>query len=415
MNRQHHTLAVSLCPRFHSRRLYLYLLNINLIFIFRAYIYIHFRPLYLYLLFIFIREAYIYLTEFHVNGLPRVAVTPGHIRKNISDKIFPYGNLFIPIPHRDKIFYLIFMDMKLTNILLEVFDKPYSWNQINNEPDMKRYTFKTESDITYNVYIGEGRHDEWDVIFSARIGGRITISTSNTGDSIRVFATVMDIFKSFLKTTYVKKIIFTASAEDGPSRSRLYTSLVNKYAAGLGFAVSIKNTIGLVTYTLKNKNKPKLNEVFDRPYRFTRTRNVPDRTEYEFTTDAGTKYGVEFFNGTDAGRPNGVVTVTFWAWGKTNPSPGRPEGVPRPEFGKTGGGDSIKVFATVMAIIRKFTSERWVKEIEFNADEVERSRVRLYTNLAKRYAGDIGFRFTEPKETPMGMEFILKNVRPNKK
>ena len=306
--------------------------------------------------------------------------------------------------------------MKLTNILLEVFDKPYSWNQIKNEPDRKRYTFKTESDITYFVYIEEGLHDVWDITFVAQVGGRITISRSKTGDSIRIFATVMDIFKSFLKTTYVKKIIFTADTTDGSSRSRLYTALVNRYASGLGFGVDSIRTAGDdITYTLKNKKKPELNEAFDRPYRFTRTRNVPDRTEYEFTTGAGTKYGVEFFNGTDAGRPNGKVTVTFWAWGKTNPSPGRPDGVPRPEFGKTGGGDSIKVFATVMAIIRKFTSERWVKEIEFNADEMERSRVRLYTNLAKRYAGDIGFRFMGAKETPMGMEFILKNVRPNKK
>lgn len=104
MNRQHYTLAVSLCPRFHLRNLYLYSLNTNLIFILGAYIYIHFGGLDLYLLLIFIREAYIYLTEFHVNGLPRVAATPGHIRKNISDKIFPYGNLFIPIPIGIKFF-----------------------------------------------------------------------------------------------------------------------------------------------------------------------------------------------------------------------------------------------------------------------------------------------------------------------
>lgn len=104
MNRQHYTLAVSLCPRFHLRNFHLYLVDINLIPIFGAYIYTYFGGLDLYLLLIFICEAYIYLTEFHVNGLPRVAATPGHIRKNISDKIFPYGNLFIPIPIGIKFF-----------------------------------------------------------------------------------------------------------------------------------------------------------------------------------------------------------------------------------------------------------------------------------------------------------------------
>ena len=269
--------------------------------------------------------------------------------------------------------------MKLTNILLEVFDKPYSWNQIKNDSDWKRYTFKTESDVIYAVRIEEGVHGVWDISFVAQVGNKSTIYRTNTGDSVRVFATVMDILKSFLKTTYVKKIIFTADTTDGSSRSRLYTALVNRYASEAGFDVDSIRTAGDdIIYTLSNKKKPALNEVFNQPYSWSKIADDNQHKGYEFKTSAGLKYRVSIGKEDES------------AWVVNFSSYTRGGGF---SYDKTGTGDSIRVFATVLDIIKSFIRNNRVEAIVFVADgEDGPSRRRLYTALVNRYASESGFK-----------------------
>lgn len=311
------------------------------------------------------------------------------------------------------------MDMKLTNIILEVFDQPYSWKRTKNGPDEKAYRFKTEAGVIYDVLMYERKSNEWLVEFTAKVGSKTTQDKTGTGDSIRVFSTVVDIIKHFVSEQYIGAITFAADKLDGDSRARLYATLAKTIAPKIGFKVTLAGgNYSTALFKLKNTKRPKgrrLNEVFDKPYNWTKVGSTAERTEYSFTTADGIKYGVEFYNDTTGGIPNGGVILTFWAMRKTKPTPIGGGGQDYPEFGQTGTGDAIRVFATVMAIVKEYTRGRWVKQIEFNADEFDKGRVRLYTNLAKRYASDIGFRFIGTYSGGMGIDFVLKNTRPKKK
>lgn len=305
--------------------------------------------------------------------------------------------------------------------LKEVFDQPYSWNRTKNGPDEKAYRFKTEAGVIYDVLMYERKSNEWLVEFTAKVGSKTTQDKTGTGDSIRVFSTVVDIIKHFVSEQYIGTITFAADKLDGDSRARLYATLAKSIAPKIGFKVTLAGgNYSTALFKLKNTKRPKgrrLNEVFDKPYSWTKVVSTVHRAEYSFTTADGLKYGVEFYQITDPHdkERNGRVILTFWAMRKTKPTPIGGGGQDYAEFGQTGTGDAIRVFATVMAIVKQYTRERWVKAIEFSADDVERNRVRLYKKLIGRYAGDMGFRLVKVNDTGIGIEFLLKNTRPKKK
>ena len=153
-------------------------------------------------------------------------------------------------------------------------------------------------------------------------------------------------------------------------------------------------------------SKTKLTEAFDNPYPFKLT--GPDDSQ-SFTATANT--------------PNGPLTMEFsstdfddfgidFSIGKS--------------MGKTDAGDEFRVFATVVAIMKKWISTVGIEHVEgfdFGANKDEHAsdgRARLYTRFAKQLASQLGwkleqsttgngstafFRLTNPKPIPRDDEY----------
>lgn len=66
-------------------------------------------------------------------------------------------------------------------------------------------------------------------------------------------------------------------------------------------------------------------------------------------------------------------------------------------FSKTGQGDQMKVFATVIAVLKEFIKLKSPRRITFTAEKEnhkqtnDSSRERLYNTLAKKFANEFGY------------------------
>jgi hypothetical protein len=126
--------------------------------------------------------------------------------------------------------------------LVEIFNNSFKYSWATKDSDSWVATFETSvNDIEVEfVLVEAGKHGAesyWDVAFHI-LGKRGNYElTSNNRDQLRIFGTVIDIIKEFVRTNpKVKTIGFSIDKTEGRDggRERLYMKLVQKVSSELG-------------------------------------------------------------------------------------------------------------------------------------------------------------------------------------
>lgn len=146
---------------------------------------------------------------------------------------------------------------RITAMTNETLDSsyPYEGGKING-----RYHFKTEDGVLYKVWLVGS--DLVEISFSAILPGEEEnfrpdkTTLTGTGNSRKVFGTVVKIVQDYIKTHAPKALYFTADGDE-PSRIKLYNALISQVDKALPDYYADKPLdLGIGTaYTLKKKEK----------------------------------------------------------------------------------------------------------------------------------------------------------------
>ena len=127
------------------------------------------------------------------------------------------------------------------NELTEAFDNPYKFEGGEAMKGLWAYEFRTDdrSYILVKFEENEISDDEssWNVNFERE--GRLDVT--GEGDAMRIFATVIEVIKTFTKKVKPWQIRFSASkplgkaAKELSSRESLYKKLVKRYSGRMGY------------------------------------------------------------------------------------------------------------------------------------------------------------------------------------
>jgi hypothetical protein len=119
--------------------------------------------------------------------------------------------------------------------LTEGFDKPYKWEwNRGGLQSVKSASFVTDSGGGYRVKFTQrnvkylqpfNNSNVWTTDFSLKNDWGSSWGISGTGDAFRVFATVIDIMKDFLKDENPDAVTFSASEK---SRKELYRAMIKR-------------------------------------------------------------------------------------------------------------------------------------------------------------------------------------------
>lgn len=125
-----------------------------------------------------------------------------------------------------------------SDYIAESFDNPYknSLKKVSPEEYVSKVKLPdgSELEIIFKGYIYDDDEPmEWSIVFT-RDG---SYAVTGEGDQMRVFATVLDATKKFIKKAKPIKMNFTASKLKGNSRANLYKRLVNRFANEMGYKV----------------------------------------------------------------------------------------------------------------------------------------------------------------------------------
>ena len=182
-----------------------------------------------------------------------------------------------PVPMKFKAFLKRKKDDELSEEYLnELFDKPYKFKKINIALKDRNMASLTADSPQGEIYISLQNFarlgdNNFELDFS--VGNRF--SKTGKGDQFRIFSTVIQGLKMIIdkEKDEIKTVTFSADKEydddtfdaafggrpaskstTNLSRSRLYNTMVKKFASKMGFSVDIDDSSERVTvYTLKNK------------------------------------------------------------------------------------------------------------------------------------------------------------------
>ena len=137
-----------------------------------------------------------------------------------------------------------------------------------------------------------------------------------------------------------------------------------------------------------------LTEAFDKPYKFRKQELYKGYIVYRFIADDKSEIDV-LFKENEISDDESTWTVTFERGGRTT---------------ATGEGDAMRIFATVIDVLKDFTKKEKPQELVFSAEkpawqlelpkghpkksEELGSREKLYKRMVKRYAGSMGYKYT---------------------
>jgi hypothetical protein len=165
-----------------------------------------------------------------------------------------------------------------TWIIKEAFDQPYSFEWEEGEDSEAVDALATLGDGTYlsimfSKEFGDHGDDlgDWSIEFHRNNSQEVT----GEGDAQRVFATVLEAIRQFVKKYKANTITFSAMKELDPttyygpddvvpnpeSRAKLYNRLIQRYASAMGYSATQREGNGKVTYTLR-QTKPGVAENF---------------------------------------------------------------------------------------------------------------------------------------------------------
>jgi len=263
----------------------------------------------------------------------------------------------------------------------EALDSSYPYEFKNNA-----YYFITDAGNDYKVTFKGDKKVE--VSFMARgENDQPKDDITGTGDSRKVFGTVINIVKEYVGQNQPDILMFAADNNE-PSRIRLYNMLASqagKALPGYNFVKTLKGSVFTTFYLTRDNIKvPKLDtaknvagrildkvvdesdntltELFDRPYNARLYNSSKDMLIYEFVTDKGEEYRVYF----DTSPDRKIVNVSFF-----NDA--------RAEITNTG--DEFRVFATVINLLDQYIKQHAPKTILFSAYADDPSRIKLYKKM----------------------------------
>ena len=137
-----------------------------------------------------------------------------------------------------------------------------------------------------------------------------------------------------------------------------------------------------------------LEEAFDKPYRFRKQKLYDGYFVYRFITDDKSEVDV-LFKENQISDDESSWTVNFERNGDTR---------------ATGEGDAMRIFATVIEVVKDFVKKEKPQEMVFSAEKPAwrmnllhtdprrskemGSREKLYKRLVQRYAGRMGYKYT---------------------
>ena len=137
-----------------------------------------------------------------------------------------------------------------------------------------------------------------------------------------------------------------------------------------------------------------LTEAFDKPYRYTRIDLYKGFVVYRFFTSDRSEVDV-LFKENEISDEESYWVVNFERDGRQD---------------QTGEGDAMRIFATVIEILKDFTKKEKPQEIGFSAEKPASritlphghpgrskemgSREKLYKKLVQRYAGRMGYKYS---------------------
>ena len=127
-------------------------------------------------------------------------------------------------------------------------------------------------------------------------------------------------------------------------------------------------------------------EAFDQPYKFKKDTDMSWFTQYQFTTDDDSLFLVS-------------LTRPDTAQGDYLPYTSLSFETEHGEMHLTGTGDAFRIFATVLAIIKK--EKKRIKShgsFRFASDSDEASRMKLYRIMAKKLKKLLGYKKLETKK-----------------
>ena len=339
--------------------------------------------------------------------------------------------------------------MRARDFLIELFDQPYSYTWIKQDENEWRGNFTASDKSVVKVFFESPKspYEYWDMAF---IRNESTAAIGS-GDEFKIFSTVLDMLSEFVLVIHPKNIVFYATFSSSGSRMKLYAKLVEKYAKklGHGYTYSVEDSTQGKKFTLtrnyqiskdfmktedkeklelpdmvvgdevkvgrfKNRKaeikgfkkddhgqpvlkttkgdqklfkprisklepKKKVDETFDQPYSYT----WDDQTNGAWRGGFATK--------TDDVEVNIENWQAYW----------KIEFVRNHQHGVTGGGDSMKIFSTVMAMIDEFIDIQSPDVIKFSAAKSKNdkmSRAKLYSAIVKRFATANGYNYLVQKE-----------------
>lgn len=254
--------------------------------------------------------------------------------------------------------------------------QPYPYQITSDTTTKQTSEFTTDADNRYVV--GIFRYNDLPddgsifVDFSLEnVGQYVDMGITGTGDSRKVFATVIEIIKKYVADNKPKHIYFTAGE---PSRRRLYAALVKRVDRALPNYESkpCPQQPHLFDLVLKSE---KIDEALDsQPYPYEIEEDSIAWQISNFMTSDRNRYKVFLSK-----HSNKEVSVEFAYQGDDDIDLDIEDGV-----GIENTGDARRVFATVIEIVKRYANKYKPNMITFSSDPEEPSRMRLYGALVKR-------------------------------
>jgi hypothetical protein len=275
-------------------------------------------------------------------------------------------------------------------VVTELANKPYPFKTQGNKKHFQA-RFVTDNKLVYNVMILVPLEDfepnkaeieffseNEDVLRGHKITG--------TGDSFKVFATVLEIIKAYLtKHKTINEFEFGANKSE-PSRVKLYDTMAKmlpKYINNFKFFNKYPNNYNGFAYHFVKVKKPTtvkenefVTELANKPYEYD-LESDSRVLRATFKTDAGQPYRIYIVKEKDEEGEVKYISVEFSALKYV-------DGRFLTTQAKTGTGDAFRIFATVGAVLKRYLDENpEITRFEFSGDKDEPSRIKLYDTMAK--------------------------------
>ncbi len=124
--------------------------------------------------------------------------------------------------------------------LLELFDQAFPWKWNVQDEDFYQAEFVESKGIPIHVQF-QVEDPHWEVDFTRDSGpADKTLGITGEGDALKIFATVADVVKSFVRKVLPEELYFTA---DEPSRQKMYQRALPRLAKFIGMTISTSGSL----------------------------------------------------------------------------------------------------------------------------------------------------------------------------